>query len=167
MNNFAVITKAEQDVAKAKEHLSVLKQKITDSKKKLEEAKADYDFFSIITMICEDFKISGETDGKTVVCNSFPAMERGFYKIAEHKPEVLDDIKKHEIFDYIKNNQHMGKEARTRHKKNIAAYKETLEEMKTQKICPYCKLELVLRQGKNGEFYGCRNFPKCRYTLKK
>ena len=28
MNNFAVITKAEQDVAKAKAHLSVLKQKI-------------------------------------------------------------------------------------------------------------------------------------------
>ena len=50
---------------------------------------------------------------------------------------------------------------------NYYAYKEALEEMKTQKICPYCKLELVLRQGKNGEFYGFRNFPKCRYTLKK
>ena len=88
-------------------------------------------------------------------------------EIIRLKPEVLDDVKKHEIFDYIKNNQHMGKEAGTRHKKNVAAYKEALEEMKTQKICPYCKLELVLRQGKNGEFYGCRNFPKCRYTLKK
>ena len=43
MNNFAVITKAEQDVAKAKAHLSVLKQKINDSKAKLEEAKKDYD----------------------------------------------------------------------------------------------------------------------------
>ena len=43
MNNFAVITKAEQDVAKAKAHLSVLKQKINDSKTKLEEAKKDYD----------------------------------------------------------------------------------------------------------------------------
>ena len=42
MNNFAVITKAEQDVAKAKAHLSVLKQKINDSKAKLEEAKKDY-----------------------------------------------------------------------------------------------------------------------------
>ena len=41
MNNFAVITKAEQDVAKAKAHLSVLKQKINDSKAKLEEAKKD------------------------------------------------------------------------------------------------------------------------------
>ena len=43
MNNFIIINKAEQDVAKAKEHLSVLKQKITDSKTKLEEAKADYE----------------------------------------------------------------------------------------------------------------------------
>ena len=43
MNNFAVITKAEQDVAKAKAHLSVLKQKINDSKARLEEAKKDYD----------------------------------------------------------------------------------------------------------------------------
>ena len=43
MNNFAVITKAEQDVAKAKAHLSVLKQKINDSKAKLEDAKKDYD----------------------------------------------------------------------------------------------------------------------------
>lgn len=43
MNNFTIINKAEQDVAKAKEHLSVLKQKITDSKTKLEEAKADYE----------------------------------------------------------------------------------------------------------------------------
>ena len=43
MNNFIIINKAERDVAKAKEHLSVLKQKITDSKTKLEEAKADYE----------------------------------------------------------------------------------------------------------------------------
>lgn len=39
MNNFAVITKAEQDVAKAKAHLSVLKQKINDSKAKLEKQR--------------------------------------------------------------------------------------------------------------------------------
>ena len=49
---------------------------------------------------------------------------------------------------------------------NVIAYKENLEEMKKQKICPYCKSELVLRNGKNGKFYGCKNFPKCRYTMK-
>lgn len=49
MNNFAIITKAEKDVAKAKNHLSVLRQNITDSKKKLEEAKAAYDSCVVTT----------------------------------------------------------------------------------------------------------------------
>ena len=80
---------------------------------------------------------------------------------------MLDDIKKQEIFNYIKANQHAGKKARQDHKQRVIAYKENLEEMERQKICPYCKTEMVLRQGKNGEFYGCKNFPKCRYTLSK
>lgn len=44
------------------------------------------------------------------------------------------------------------------------AYKENLSEMQNQRICPYCKTELVLREVKNGKFYGCKNFPKCKYT---
>lgn len=127
----------------------------------------DVPCFSIITMICDDFKINGEKNENTIICNSLPAMERGIYKIAEDKPEVFDDIKKQEIFDYIRNNQLLGKEVRKNHKQNVITYKENLEKMKAQKICPYCKTELVLRKGKNGEFYGCKNFPKCRYTLKK
>jgi restriction system protein len=31
-------------------------------------------------------------------------------------------------------------------------------------LCPQCNSELVLRRGKNGSFYGCKSFPKCRYT---
>lgn len=124
----------------------------------------DVPVFSIVTMICDDFKISGEYPADTIICNSLPAMEKGLYKIAENKPEVFDDAQKQEIFDYIKNNQHIGKEARLEHKQNVIAYKDSLEEGKKQKICPYCKGELVLRNGKNGKFYGCKNYPKCRYT---
>ena len=32
--------------------------------------------------------------------------------------------------------------------------------------CPNCGGELIKRTGKYGEFYGCRNFPKCKYTKK-
>lgn len=142
-----------------KKHIEYLKNFLKDF--------GDVPCFSIITMICDDFKISGERGENTIICNSLPAMERGIYKIAEDKPEVFDDIKKQEIFDYIKDNQYIGKEARKKHKQNVIFYKENLDERKTQKICPYCKTELVLRKGKNGEFYGCKNFPKCRYTLKK
>lgn len=127
----------------------------------------DIPLFSIITMVCDDFKISGEFGENTILCNSLPAMERAIYKIAEGKPEVMDDSKKQELFEYIKTNQHIGKEARQEHKQKVIDYKENLEKMEGQKICPYCRTELVLRQGKNGEFYGCKNFPKCRYTLNK
>ena len=32
-------------------------------------------------------------------------------------------------------------------------------------ICPKCGGTLVLRNGKYGNFYGCSNYPKCKYTL--
>lgn len=31
-------------------------------------------------------------------------------------------------------------------------------------VCPRCKGELVRREGRYGSFYGCSNFPSCRYT---
>ena len=122
--------------------------------------------FSIITMICEDFKISGTSGPNTLVCNSLPAMERAMYKIAEGKPEIWNDAKKKEIFTYIQNNQHTGKSVRTDHKDQVIAYANHLEEAKQQKKCPYCKTDLVLRNGKYGDFYGCPNYPKCKYILK-
>lgn len=44
-----------------------------------------------------------------------------------------------------------------RKEKNNKIYTDT-------KICPRCQGTLVLRNGKNGKFYGCSNFPKCRFT---
>jgi hypothetical protein len=31
-------------------------------------------------------------------------------------------------------------------------------------ICPKCEVDLIVREGKYGKFYGCSNYPKCRYT---
>lgn len=41
-----------------------------------------------------------------------------------------------------------------------------IEEEEKQNICPYCKTELVARKGKYGDFYGCSNYPKCKFTKK-
>lgn len=123
--------------------------------------------FSIIVMICEDFKVSGSYDGNTLICNSMPALKRGLRLFAASKPALLDDTYKKSIFDYLVSNQHQGKDARMQHKENTVAYQKHLAESKEAKRCPYCKVSLVLRNGKNGEFYGCSNFPKCRYTLRK
>lgn len=145
-----------------KKHVDYLKELLGDF--------GDVPCFSVVTMICESYKITGkineENNINTAICNSLPMMEKAIKAIAKDKPVVFDDVKKQEIFDYIQAHQYVGKEARAEHKQNVIAYKDSLEEMKKQKICPYCKKELVLRKGKYGEFYGCPNYPKCKYTLK-
>ena len=49
------------------------------------------------------------------------------------------------------------------HVKNI---KQTQQELK-QGICPRCGGTLVERDGQYGKFYGCSNYPKCRFILNK
>lgn len=33
-------------------------------------------------------------------------------------------------------------------------------------VCPNCGGKLVLREGKYGQFYGCSNYPKCKFRKK-
>lgn len=49
---------------------------------------------------------------------------------------------------------------------NQACYEKMalLQKETPLKACPACGGELVKRKGKFGEFYGCSNFPRCRYT---
>jgi predicted RNA-binding Zn-ribbon protein involved in translation (DUF1610 family) len=42
-----------------------------------------------------------------------------------------------------------------------------IKEMKEKvHICPECGGKLIKRTGKSGEFYGCSNFPRCKYITK-
>ena len=140
-------------------HIDYLKRFLSDF--------GDVPCFSVVTMVCDDFKISGDYPPNTVLCNSLPGMEKGIYKVAENKPIVWDDAQKQAVFEHIKQYQITEKDARIKHKENVIAYQKAKAEMQEQKICPYCKTELILRKGKNGEFYGCKNYPKCRYTQSK
>ncbi len=48
--------------------------------------------------------------------------------------------------------------------KHIKDIKHMIEER--EDICPKCSSELIKRQGKYGEFLGCKSYPKCKYTYK-
>ncbi len=41
-----------------------------------------------------------------------------------------------------------------------------LNNEKINEECPYCKVKLVTRFSKYGKFYGCPNYPNCKYILK-
>ena len=47
---------------------------------------------------------------------------------------------------------------------NEKMYKD--KDVPTGKMCPVCGAELVYKQGKNGQFIGCSNYPTCRYIEK-
>ena len=51
------------------------------------------------------------------------------------------------------------------HVHNIHVEQEKKINKISQRICPKCGGNLILRQGKYGRFYGCSNYPKCKYTL--
>lgn len=50
------------------------------------------------------------------------------------------------------------------HIKNVYATKQYYNNKITSGICPACGGKLLLRNGKYGNFYGCSNYPNCKFT---
>jgi DNA topoisomerase-1 len=48
--------------------------------------------------------------------------------------------------------------------KHASIKKSDITSEDTDKDCPECKAKLKIKLGKTGKFYGCSNFPECRYT---
>ena len=49
-------------------------------------------------------------------------------------------------------------------KANEIMYKD--DPVKTGEKCPICGADLIYKEGKNGQFIGCSNFPSCKYVKK-
>ena len=81
-------------------------------------------------------------------------------KIISFKNEVI--YNEDEIVDIIKSNNITDKTTKKEHIKNI---KENVIDKDPNK-CPRCGGQLVERTGKYGNFIGCSNYPKCKYTSK-
>ncbi|MCQ4635868.1 NERD domain-containing protein [Anaerovorax odorimutans] len=60
-----------------------------------------------------------------------------------------------------------SKEIRKIHNSNIRRNVKSNKVSIAQRVCPKCGGTLIERNGKYGKFFGCSNYPKCRFTLKK
>ena len=75
----------------------------------------------------------------------------------------IDEVNK--IQTILESSELKERNARKEHIKNI---KQNVREKKIKManlICPRCNGELKLRNGRNGKFYGCSNYPRCRFTM--
>lgn len=50
-------------------------------------------------------------------------------------------------------------------RQHVAGINKMLEEI-NENICPRCKGKLIKKNGKYGEFYGCENYPTCKFIKK-
>ena len=59
------------------------------------------------------------------------------------------------------------KEEIRQHKHNVHDRQYRAKSLIRQGVCPQCGGQLVLRKGRYGSFYGCSNYPKCKFTINK
>lgn len=86
--------------------------------------------------------------------------------IKSYKKEIVDS-NLNEIEDLLKNNNVTDINIKKQHVKNIKNNLKMNENKEKNMICPKCGNALIERYGKYGNFIGCSNYPKCRYTTKK
>lgn len=83
--------------------------------------------------------------------------------------KCLPELKHHRLTDLA---EHFGISSKGAHRalNDCVMNQKCFEAMaKLQKksvvfVCPKCGGEMIRRNGRYGEFWGCGNFPKCRYT---
>lgn len=75
--------------------------------------------------------------------------------------EQVEDIT-HRLCEFIINEKKGKREHKKYVRRNINVRKRKIKSL----ICPNCGGKLVFRKGAYGKFYGCSNFPKCKFSKK-
>ncbi len=70
---------------------------------------------------------------------------------------VLDNNKMYQVYTTLLQNQSFAT-----NEEHVAHIKEKAAQL-SNGICPRCGGVLVMRNGSNGMFYGCSNYPKCKF----
>lgn len=66
----------------------------------------------------------------------------------------------------LESNLSESKEIRKEHISNIRSYERNRNIALASGKCPRCGGRLILRHGKFGSFYGCSNYPRCKFIEK-
>lgn len=69
--------------------------------------------------------------------------------------KVIDIFLQNNVREFVDNKEHV---------KNIYASRAQVDSKIASGICPKCGGTLIMRNGKYGSFYGCSNYPRCRFT---
>ena len=84
--------------------------------------------------------------------------------ILSYTQEIISEGKVDAIFNRLSSLCLNGEEMENRHVQSIRERLAEKEIALQQGRCPRCGGRIKLRKGRYGAFYGCSNYPKCRFT---
>jgi hypothetical protein len=77
-------------------------------------------------------------------------------------PKIKGSIGENKVSQILKR---LNKKEFRKHIKRIRKQTRGRRKKEKLKICPKCGGKLIIKKGQYGKFYGCSNFPICKYTL--
>jgi hypothetical protein len=132
-------------------HIQALKEAINEY--------ADANYISIVAFTTKaDLKVKVNTDVVYTV-NLLNAIHK-------YSNEMISDSVKEQIYEKLISLNIDNKENRKAHVQAIHNNLADKHNKVADNTCPKCGGELVLRNGKYGQFKGCGNYPKCRFIEK-
>lgn len=116
----------------------------------------DEDVFVPIVCISSRAKVKVDSDKVVLLTNLIE-------KIGGYKAEILLDYE--DIYNKL---LALNITDRKKRKQHIRDTKKIIEQKELDSVnkCPKCGGDLVERNGKYGNFMGCSNYPRCRFTKK-
>ncbi|GMO65133.1 MAG: hypothetical protein Ta2A_13180 [Treponemataceae bacterium] len=79
---------------------------------------------------------------------------------------TITEVATNEIFEKLLQINGQYDHSNSNHVRNVKKTIEDKERNIASGLCLRCGGNLVMRNGKYGNFYGCSNYPKCKYTHK-
>lgn len=84
--------------------------------------------------------------------------------IKRHDEPVLSDNQVDKIYNSLLSANNVDREAKKQHVLSVKQNIQRRNNAVASGRCPLCGGKLVPRNGKYGRFYGCSNYPNCKYT---
>lgn len=88
--------------------------------------------------------------------------------IKRYKSPMLTKEESNRIYEYLRTINIKDRNTRRNHaaqaQQNQILYTQRVRQAIEQGICPKCGGKIIRRQGQYGAFYGCSNYPNCKFT---
>ncbi len=111
-----------------------------------------------IIVFSEDAELKINTAHNVIYTNQINRVIKEYSEIKFSETDIQ------KLYDKISLLRTISPKVRKKHILEVQKTIATKQYLVQQGVCPRCGHSLVLRNGKYGNFFGCSNYPKCRFT---